>query len=79
LLWRDVLSAVAAGGDRAELQSCAEELYAALGQRRVDTAHAETDTLVDDLLPGFRRRVAQPAKSGYRIGVGPAGGRTPIR
>jgi hypothetical protein len=58
LLWRDLLSAVAASGDRAELQSCAEELYATLGQRRVDAAHAETDTLVDDLLPGFRRRVA---------------------
>jgi hypothetical protein len=48
-----------AGEDaRAELVACVEELYATLGQRRVASAHAETDTLVDNLLPGFRRRVA---------------------
>jgi LysM domain/Bacterial transcriptional activator domain len=58
LLWRDLLGAIADSGDRAELQACAEELYATLGHRRVPAAHAETDTLVDALLPGFRRRVA---------------------
>jgi LysM domain len=58
LLWRDVLNALSAAGDRAELTSCVEQLYATLGQRRVATAQAATDTLVDELLPGFRRRVA---------------------
>jgi Bacterial transcriptional activator domain/LysM domain len=58
LLWRDLLGALADSGDRRELQACAEELYATLGQRRVPAAHAETDTLVDELLPGFRRQVA---------------------
>jgi Bacterial transcriptional activator domain len=58
LLWRDLLLAVAGEGDRAELVDCVEELYATLGQRRVASAQAETDTLVDNLLPGFRRRVA---------------------
>jgi LysM domain len=58
LLWRDLLAAVAGQGDRGELVASVEELYATLDQRRVASAHAETDTLVDNLLPGFRRRVA---------------------
>jgi len=63
---------IAGEDDRAELVACVEELYATLGQRRVASAHAETDTLVDNLLARvpaagrlarFRRRVASAAQS----------------
>lgn len=58
LLWRDRLVAVSRSGDRDALVGCAEELCDTLARRRVATPHAATDALVDELLPGFRRRAA---------------------
>jgi hypothetical protein len=58
LLWRDLLAVEARAGDRDALVGCGEELYETLGRRRVPTPQAQTDALVDELLPGFRRRAA---------------------
>ena len=58
LLWRDVLLAAASHGDREQVAAVAHELYDTLGARRVGRPESQTDALVDELLPGYRRRVA---------------------
>ncbi|MCK9928430.1 hypothetical protein MXD62_14820 [Frankia sp. Mgl5] len=58
-LWRDLLRTVAARGDRRTLEAVAGELYrtvSAQSTRRGGAAEPETDALVQQLLPGFRRR-----------------------
>ncbi len=58
VLWRDLLRTVAARGDRRTLQAVATEMYRTIGVsgvRRGGRAEAETDALVQTLLPGFRR------------------------
>ncbi|KPM53342.1 hypothetical protein ACG83_21645 [Frankia sp. R43] len=58
-LWRDLLRTVAARGDRKTLEAVAGELYRAIAAppgRPNRAAEPETDALVQELLPGFRRR-----------------------
>ncbi|MBX6390653.1 MAG: hypothetical protein IRZ08_16940, partial [Frankia sp.] len=73
-LWRDLLRAVAARGDRAALAAVVGEMYQTLatekpedgsgsaaartrpGRHRRRLAEAETDALVQELLPGYRPR-----------------------
>jgi hypothetical protein len=58
VLWRDLLRTVAARGDRRTLEAVATEMYRTIstgGTRRGGRAEAETDALVQTLLPGFRR------------------------
>ncbi len=58
VLWRDLLRTVAARGDRRTLEAVATEMYRTIttnGSRRGGRAEAETDALVQTLLPGFRR------------------------
>jgi hypothetical protein len=59
VLWRDLLRTVAARGDRRTLESVVGEMYRALpagSGRRGPRAEPETDALVQELLPGYRRR-----------------------
>lgn len=58
VLWRDLLRTVSARGDRRTLEAVATEMYRTIGAggaRRGGRAEAETDALVQTLLPGFRR------------------------
>ncbi|WP_396230852.1 bacterial transcriptional activator domain-containing protein [Frankia sp. EI5c] len=58
-LWRDLLRTVAARGDRRTLEAVAAEFYRAVAARpgRGGTVtEPETDALIQELLPGFRRR-----------------------
>jgi hypothetical protein len=58
VLWRDLLRTVAARGDRRTLEAVVTEMYRTIsagGSRRGGRAEAETDALVQTLLPGFRR------------------------
>ncbi|WP_133150662.1 hypothetical protein [Frankia canadensis] len=58
VLWRDLLRTVAARGDRRTLEAVVTEMYRSIsagGSRRGGRAEAETDALVQTLLPGFRR------------------------
>ncbi|MCK9897681.1 LysM domain-containing protein [Frankia sp. AgB32] len=58
ILWRDLLRTVAARGDRRTLEAVASEMYRTIsssGTRRGGRAEAETDALVQTLLPGFRK------------------------
>ncbi|WP_256788112.1 LysM peptidoglycan-binding domain-containing protein [Frankia sp. AvcI1] len=57
-LWRDLLRTVSARGDRRTLEAVTTEMYRTIGAgggRRGGRAEAETDALVQTLLPGFRR------------------------
>lgn len=58
ILWRDLLRTVAARGDRHTLEAVVGEMYRAVGASHPGTqqADAETDALVQELLPGYRRR-----------------------
>lgn len=58
VLWRDLLAAAGRRGDHAALVAVADELYDALAAGRVMRSEPETDALVDELLPGYRRSVA---------------------
>ncbi|WP_175084245.1 hypothetical protein [Candidatus Frankia nodulisporulans] len=58
VLWRDLLRTVAARGDRRTLEAVVTEMYRTIGTagtRRGGWAEAETDGLVQTLLPGYRR------------------------
>ncbi len=64
-LWRDLLRTVATRGDRRTLEAVAVEMYrnitimsasASAPARSGRQAEPETDALVQELLPGFRRR-----------------------
>ncbi|WP_251747534.1 LysM peptidoglycan-binding domain-containing protein [Frankia sp. AiPs1] len=58
VLWRDLLRTVSARGDRRTLEAVTTEMYRTIGAgggRRGGRAEAETDALVQTLLPGFRR------------------------
>lgn len=58
-LWRARLRLAHAFGEQADVEAVAAELYAAIAQHGSPMgASAQTDTLVDELLPGFRSRVA---------------------
>lgn len=58
-LWRSRLRLAAHLGERADLESVAHEMYAAIAEHgSVVGSAAETDALVDELLPGYRSRVA---------------------
>ncbi|MEH3032837.1 MAG: LysM peptidoglycan-binding domain-containing protein [Aeromicrobium erythreum] len=58
-LWRARLRLANAFGDRAAVEAVADELYAAVAAHGSPIgASAQTDTLVDELLPGYRSRVA---------------------
>ncbi len=57
-LWRDLLRTVSARGDRRTLEAVTTEMYRTIGAggtRRSGRAEAETEALVQTLLPGFRR------------------------
>ncbi|WP_163552378.1 LysM peptidoglycan-binding domain-containing protein [Candidatus Frankia alpina] len=57
-LWRDLLRTVSARGDRRTLEAVTTEMYRTIGAGgtpRGGRAEAETDALVQTLLPGFRR------------------------
>jgi hypothetical protein len=59
VLWRDLLRTVAARGDRKTLEAVATEMYRSITSTPAGSgrgAEPETDALVHDLLPGFRRR-----------------------
>ncbi|CAO5177012.1 Peptidoglycan-binding protein LysM [Frankia sp. AiPs1] len=58
VLWRDLLRTVATRGDRRTLEAVVTEMYRTIsadGSRRGGRAEAETDALVQTLLPGYRR------------------------
>lgn len=58
-LWRDALRLAARFGDDDELAAVAAEMFAAVAEHGSPRgATAETDALVDELLPGYRHRVA---------------------
>lgn len=58
-LWRGRLLLARRSGDRASVQQAAEEMYAAIAEHGSPLgASAATDALVDELLPGWRTRVA---------------------
>jgi hypothetical protein len=67
VLWRDLLRTVAARGDRRTLEAVAVEMYRTITSAPTSSsapapagppprAEPETDALVHELLPGFRRR-----------------------
>ncbi len=57
VLWRDLLRTVAARRDRKALEAVINEMYQMIAPRRTGLkVQAETDALVHELLPGFRRR-----------------------
>jgi hypothetical protein len=59
VLWRDLLRTVAARGDRRTLEAVVTEMYRTVAPdsgRSAGRAEPETDALVQELLPGFRRR-----------------------
>ncbi len=57
VLWRDLLRTVAARHDRKALEAVINEMYQMIAPQRTDLGiQAETNTLVRELLPGFRRR-----------------------
>jgi hypothetical protein len=57
VLWRDLLRTVAARGDRRTLEAVVAEMYRTVApDSPAGRAEPETDALVQELLPGFRRR-----------------------
>ncbi|MEJ7634969.1 LysM peptidoglycan-binding domain-containing protein [Aeromicrobium sp.] len=58
-LWRSRLRLASHFGDRHDVESVAGEMYAAIAEHgSVVGSSAETDALVEELLPGYRTRVA---------------------
>ncbi|KQY56068.1 hypothetical protein ASD11_16500 [Aeromicrobium sp. Root495] len=58
-LWRSALRLAAAFGEREDVESVADDMYAAIAQHGSPVgASATTDTLVDELLPGYRTAAA---------------------
>jgi hypothetical protein len=58
-LWRSRLRLAAHFGERDDLQAVVDEMYAAIAEHgSVVGTSAETDVLVDELLPGYRTHVA---------------------
>lgn len=58
-LWRDLLRTVASRGDRASLSAVAAEMYRTIAPAGSGLSPtAETDALVQELIPGYRRRTA---------------------
>jgi hypothetical protein len=58
-LWRSRIRLAAHFGERSDLEAVVDEMYAAIGEHgSVVGSSAETDVLVDELLPGYRSRVA---------------------
>ncbi|MGF7238106.1 MAG: BTAD domain-containing putative transcriptional regulator [Frankia sp.] len=58
-LWRDLLRTVASRGDRASMSAVAAEMYRTIAPAGSGlTPAAETDALVQELIPGYRRRTA---------------------
>ena len=58
-LWRAKLQLAARFADRAGIEAVASQMYAAISEHGSPVgASAQTDALVDELLPGFRSRVA---------------------
>lgn len=58
-LWRATLRLAAHFGDQSDVSAVASQMYAALRRHGGPRgAEAETDALVDELLPGYRRAVA---------------------
>jgi hypothetical protein len=54
-LWRDALRLAAQLGSRRDVQSVADEMYTAIDEHGSPTgATAETDALVEELIPGYR-------------------------
>ncbi|HYJ69093.1 MAG TPA: hypothetical protein VEX15_15700 [Nocardioidaceae bacterium] len=54
-LWRDVLRLAAQLGSRSDIQAVADEMYAAIDKHGSPAgAAAETDALVEELIPGYR-------------------------
>lgn len=59
VLWRDLLQTVAARGERRTLEAVAAEMYRTIGADKTRRGErAETDALVQTLLPGFRYNTA---------------------
>ncbi|WP_250281226.1 MULTISPECIES: bacterial transcriptional activator domain-containing protein [unclassified Frankia] len=57
ILWRDLLRTVAARHDRKALEAVINEMYQMIAPSRTGLGiQAETNALVRELLPGFRRR-----------------------
>lgn len=58
-LWRDALRLAAQLGSRGDVQAVADEMYAAIEAHGSPAgAAAETDALVEELIPGYRRHSA---------------------
>ena len=58
-LWRSALRLAAAFGEREDVESVADEMYTAIAKHGSPVgASATTDTLVDELLPGYRESAA---------------------
>ena len=58
-LWRSRLRLAAHFGDRDDLRTVVDEMYAAIAEHgSVVGSSAETDMLVDEILPGYRTHVA---------------------
>jgi hypothetical protein len=54
-LWRDALRLAAQLGSRNDVQAVADEMYTAIDEHGSPTgATAETDALVEELIPGYR-------------------------
>ncbi len=58
-LWRSRIRLAAHFGERADVQAIVDDMYAAIAEHgSVVGSSAETDVLVDELLPGYRSHVA---------------------
>nr|MDQ3308483.1 hypothetical protein [Actinomycetota bacterium] len=58
-IWRDALALADTFAARADVRAVADDMYASLTRDGSSRGpQAETDALVDDLLPGYRRSTA---------------------
>ena len=57
-LWQDALRLAAKLGSRSDVRAVADEMYAAIDRHSPAGATAETEALVEELIPGYRRHSA---------------------
>ena len=57
-LWQDALRLAAKLGSRSDVRAVADEMYAAIDQHSPTGATAETEALVEELIPGYPRHSA---------------------